>query len=338
VALGNEYEYRVAVEYSFEGRRRVTNGVTVRALLEFPPEPVTTLQISAINFNQLRISWETPKHGEVHLFALDEPPRASPGTYLETQVLANWNRYRVQHSENSARWSRMMGKSRFLAVVTTVGERAVMGACFFDVEDVTEITAEHLQGAIQLLWRWPAECGSALVAWRHDSFPALPGDAVGKQEITLGSYRLAGGFRLLNPEPKPYYFTIFTGVLVDGSMHYGAGSSEESRVLVLAARRLPVTYFVTKSLLRNKYQLRITCEEQGTALPELVLISNPSGVQPRDAEQGNVILRVANAVSPFRQTFQMPRAGYLRLFISQTSLSDQYQIVDPPPSQLDRTQ
>jgi hypothetical protein len=338
VSIGKEYDYKVAVEYSIAGRQSRTRGVVVRVALEAPPEPIAGLEVRKKSATEIEICWDPPVRGSVFLFALPEPPPYKPAAVLDRSAIEEWMPHRIAQTGNTAQWSRPSSLPRFLTAVTVLRERAAIGPSVMDIEDVSGLKGTNQGTRIELLWTWPEGCKTVCVAWRNDRFVVAPHEVKANNSIvTDGKYHVDGGFHLDRPEQKDYFFTVFPGVMVDDTVRYGGGSSDGSRVKVRGGRRQQITYDVKRKLWSRKYELKVESGEPGSVLPDVKLICKRQGPKPVHISDGETVVSVLNKNSPYSVIFDLPGKGYLRLFLAQGKYRDQYQIVDPDRSQLDRT-
>lgn len=185
-----------------------------------------------------------------------------------------------------------VGEAWFLPV-TIKGTLAVVGRAtsMSLVRPVTGLAADGNGKNIFLTWQWPAGAQRAVVAFRHDAYPAGPLDSLAfRNEITLEQFKREGMFNLRRTEKRSHYFAVFA-VTPDGRLYSAAqtvlvpGELREVRYRIVRSSGL-LSRLLGRS---DKPQLEV----DGTGhLPELVLVSKKR-VVPTGPDDGEKIMDIS---------------------------------------------
>jgi hypothetical protein len=316
-----------------KGQTIRTRGISQRVTWEAPPEPVAELNVKAEG-SFIEVSWTSPPRGTVHIYALEKDPGIKVGLRLNQTDLAAWKNRLTPSSANSALAQAATGRVVYFAPVTVLGDWAVAGNVFrfVDIPDITGLTAQHFGKYIELQWTWPPNCNLTLVAWRRDRYPATPDDLTAqKQELPRARYNLIGGFKLEQPAAQNYYFTVFSGIVTGDTRIFGGGQAKGCRANVTGSAAA-LRYSISKSIWKRSWELVVKSETE--LLPELVLVLRRDGIQPLNANEGEIVARLPAGAPLAPLSFTLSGTGYLRLFCADQAQSKLCQIKDPDPRQL----
>jgi hypothetical protein len=345
VRNGQLYYYRIMVEYrDARGQAVFTPGTVLSIKPEQPPKAVDHLLVT-FDEGTLNILWTPPPHGKVGIYRATQAPEWKSGTQLPVENLGSLGLRLQSKSESQAVDSSPPNSPAYYVPVTIAGDVAVIGTArrFVALPDVSNLVAEDFGQYLQLRWQWPADCHSALVAWRTDAFPQDAYDSAAvKRKLSRGEYERQGGFRIERPEKSAYKIIVFAATEMKGETVYSAGVREGSRAELRTALPVAVSYTLSRGKLRRgRFTLTISAEQAVHNLPEVVVVAKRGDLQPLRSDDGSVIASF-NGVSltvgqkvPFQ--FELngtQRPVYLRVFFRDPESYQNYRLSDPPPEQL----
>lgn len=344
---GQVYYYRVLVEYhDRKGDRFFTAGRVENIRLEAPPLPLDRFEI-AVEQTHLRFSWKPLASGAVKIFrAVDKPPLTF-GEHIRVRDLACLGAPLDNVGDHEAHDRTLPAQSMISYFAVTIsGDAAVVGAIqnYIATEDISDLNAQDFGHYLQLQWRWPDRCQSAVVAWRPDAYPQNVTDpAATSRRVTKGEYERMGGFRIENPILQPYRLAVFAALQLNGETIFSQGLRSGTRAELRTTLRIPVEYFIKRPSWgqRDKRWKLVMNACQDTDLPEIVLVAKPGEFQPTRIEDGHVMANFSHRrlragiekVLEFAPD-GLRRPSYLRLFFREQTAYQRFQLIDPPPAQL----
>jgi WD40 repeat protein/putative methionine-R-sulfoxide reductase with GAF domain len=201
--------------------------------------------------------------------------------------------------------------------------------------DVTNLTIQNLGHYWQLLWEWPTMASGARICWQPDHFARTPRDhGVRSRQVSKGEYDQEGGIRIEFPLGN-YYVVVFGSYGLDDDEIFSSGSSAGCRGEITVVRRSSVRYTIRRGRFPNfTPRLAITCD-QPTELPRMLLVARPGNVQPIDAKDGNRVLEIpprsiSKTLELELRAENLPKPCCCRLFFSELSSYNLFQLIDPP--------
>lgn len=350
VQLGRVYYYRALVEYhTSSGEQVFTAGRLSSVRPEAPPQKLSSFNIAA-EPDRLVFSWTPVASGEVKIYRTNRELPWPEGAQIHVGQLTELGLpLDGIFDRNGNRQAQDLSPPRQTLVhytaVTVSGDVAVVGARqrFIATEDVSELRADDRGHYLQLLWRWPDGCQSAVVAWRTDTHPQDTNDPLAvKRRIARGEYERQGGFRVEKPLSQPYYFAVFAAVEISGVTVYSPALRPDARAALRLSQQIGLHYSIepVSWYRRNRKKLVLKTEQDIPTLPELVLVARPQGLQPRRIEDGLTLEKFSglslNAQTETILEFSLEgvvRPVYLRLFFRDPAAYQRFQLFDPPPDQ-----
>ena len=345
VRNGRLYYYRICIEYPKpNGQPVLTPGLVVSARPEQPPALIKALSI-VTKPTGLFLSWEPPLRGTVSIYRLAQPSSWEIGTNVAAARLTELGTaLRVTGSTTAVDPTPARGLAYYLPV-TVAGDIAVIGCSrrYAAIPDVTEIDAQDFGLYLQLRWQWPPNSSSALVAWRSDAYPQSADDPnAAKRALTRGGYDAEGGFRLQNPEARPYRFVVYSVLQLDDSLVYSSGINADARAEFRTRPPVDVRYSLKRGWLRrDRFTLTISATEPVEALPDVIMVAKRGDLQPLGPGDGTVVTRfdglsiaARSAASLDFQLNAIRPPVYLRLFFCDPTAYQRFRLGDPPPDQL----
>lgn len=346
VRQGRLYYYRALVEYhDRNGAHVFTNGRVGSARPEAPPQPLDRFEI-AIEQNGAWFSWQPPASGAVKIYRTDKRPQWTFGEQIHARSLAGFGAPLNSTGDRQAHDPSPPSQSMIYYVAVTIsGDAAVVGATqsYVATEDVSGLSAKDRGHYLQLQWKWPERCASVVVAWRPDAYPQDARDPLAvKRRVWKGEYEQRSGFRVENPSAQLYWFSVFAVVEINGETVYSAGLRPGAQAKLL--KKIDIEYSIERPewyRFDKRWKLILKAAQDVRDLPEIVLVANPENMQPLGVESGNVVetfrcgrLHAGNVKELEFSLDGVARPVYLRLFFREQSASQQFQLIEPPPTQL----
>lgn len=340
------YSYRVFVEYTDpNGKIISTNGKFASATPIILPKAIERLDIRSEN-GELYFQWTPPPFGTVNIYRLAQKPQWKCGTLISINSLGQIGTLLNTKDEGLA-IDPTISKSRvYYTPFTIVGDSVVVGQTksFMPAEEISGLVVEDFESYLLLRWKWSGSFQSVIVAWRHDDYPVDADDKKAvKHKVTRGEYDLNGGFRIPNPQQKPYKFSVFTISENEGRTIYSVGLNSDCRGEARTNSVVKIKYSLkSKGWWKWKsFVLSLESEENVPSLPELLIVAKQGEILPLDSKSGKIATRIENASIapsyPFEFEFEMPkvkRPFFVRLFFAAPNSYKKYKLLDPPPKQL----
>src|SRR5262249_13332997 len=129
------------------------------------------------------------------------------------------------------------------------------------------------------------------VSWRHDQFPLAPMDprAV-RQAVGRGTYLKDGGVRLLNPAPRPYYFTLYAGRHLEGRIFHALRLAPGCRTAATTQPAAVVSYEIKlPRFWQRTFTLTVSVQGDLTRIPDLVVVGKSGRALPVSIDNGVVL-------------------------------------------------
>jgi hypothetical protein len=207
--------------------------------------------------------------------------------------------------------------------------------------DVTGVEGLDLGTELQVRWNWPPETTFVAVGWSHDQYPEDPaGKSVASRLVLRSDYETKKCFEFSDPEPKPYYFTVFAGVEVNGQRLYGPGIRPDARKEFRTAGVSALSYTVEQGSWTRRSQVKVALQSSKLVrlLPDLVLIVNSANV-PRSVTDGTLALRIRNrGIGPGQIidfTIEVnKRPAYMRMFFVDPARHGDFYLKQPSAESL----
>lgn len=346
VSNGHLYYYRVVVEYrDLKGQAVFTSGIVRSVKPAQPPPALDEFQIT-VEQGVLHVSWIPPKHGSVSFYRTPDKPKWRLGEQIPAAKLGSLGVPLRNEFNNLAVDFAPSDKLSFYVPVTVAGDVAVMGSArrYLTTQDVSQLKAQDFGKYLLLQWRWPQDCRSTLIAWRHDAYPQDAQDVRAiTRRISKGEYESQGGFRLEDPAKATYYFVVFAGNEVEGEYIYSSGVSPGARALVRTSLPLPISYSISRGnwLHRNRATITFNADRDAGCLPEIVVIAKRGDLQPLASNDGVLLTTIKELSLPAGASVSheftldsVRRPCYLRAFFRDGLRPQSFRLVDPPPQQL----
>ncbi|MGH9936709.1 MAG: hypothetical protein ACREAM_10720, partial [Blastocatellia bacterium] len=348
VRQGQLYYYRALVEYhDRNGAQVFTNGRVGSVRPEAPPQPLDRFEI-AVERNGARFSWQPPASGAVKIYRTDKRPRWAFGEQIHTRSLTGFGIPLDSTGDRQAHDPSPPSQSLIYYVAVTVsGDAAVVGATqsYVATEDVSELSAHDFGHYLQLQWKWPERCQSAVVAWRTDVYPRDARDpSATARRISRGEYERNGGFKVENPLRQPYRFAVFAAAQAGGETVYSPGLGSGARGDLRVNQQIRIEYSIERPRrfrLDKRWKLVLKAAQDVPNLPEIALVARPGAFQPMSVEDANILATFSNrslrAGTEKELEFSLDgvaRPVYLRLFFREQSAYQQFQLIDPSPARL----
>lgn len=350
VQLGRVYYYRALVEYHTSGGEQVFTAGRLKSVRpEAPPQKLSSFNIAA-EPDRLLFSWTPVTSGEVKIYRTNQEFPWPEGAQIQVGQLAEFGLpLDGVFDRNGNRQAQDLSLPRqtlvYYTAVTVSGDAAVVGArqSFIATEDVSELRADDRGHYLQLLWRWPDGCQSAVVAWRTDVHPQDANDELAvKRRIARGEYERQGGFRVEKPLSQPYYFAVFALVEINGATVHSSALRSDARAALRLTSQVGIHYSIESAswYQRSRKKLVLKTEQDVPNLPEIVLVARPQELQPRRIEDGQTLVTFSglnlDAQTETALEFSLEgvaRPVYLRLFFRDPAAYQRFQLLDPPPAQ-----
>jgi hypothetical protein len=341
---GKTYTYRIFVEYHYpNGKTEFTGGRYVSATPTALPSPVDRLSISASG-GQLHFQWTPPPFGIVSIYRLLKEPEWKCGTQVSPASLSQLGSpLRNTRDGRAIDLAPSTGRV-YYTPFSIAGDAAVVGQAksFITAEEISDLEAEDFESYLLLRWKWARSFKSVVVAWRHDDYPEGAQDPrATTQKVTRGEYDANGGFRIPQPEARPYKFVVYTVAELDGQTVYSSGLNRDCRSELRSRPAIKIKYELkTKGWRQKKIVVSLISEEALSFLPELCLVAKRGQTQPLTSQEGTIIARIKHTqtqpLANFEYEFDLPlmkRPFFLRLFFAAPDAYHSFRLLDPSPSQ-----
>jgi hypothetical protein len=329
LTLGVHYHYLVTVVYlDPDGTAHHTPGTRLSAVPARPPEPVPELRIAPAGTEPewLLVGFEAPGWGTVELRALAAPPEQPVGVRLPVAALPGRPLPTVPMP--GGLMLAAPAAPVVLLAVTVSGELAAVGAYreWRPLAAPAGLRAQRRGDEVLLTWQWPADVGTAEVAWRATGIGHSDWHL---HRVSVARYRTEGGTTLRPAGGRRYELTVAS--VVPGSYHELVGPPAVTTVEI----PVPGSYTISWPG-RAERQIRATVTVgQRVRVPRLLLVvadewplSPAAGellAEARDVELGPGRPRVLRVPAPPR-----PRPYWLRCFAP----GGPVELHDPPRDQL----
>lgn len=341
VSNGVAYTYRIQVEYDDPQGPQLSEGITVTARPEAPPDPVERL-FADLQEREVVLSWAPAPAGEVRIYRTVSEPRWSFGALVSLGEVGQLSSP-LESREGASAVDRAPHHGVVFYVPTTmVGARVAVGRalCFTHLEDARELEVDDFGGYLQLRWRWPSSCSRARVSWRSDRFPADCDDpAATHVDVSRVEYENRGGFRLSQPDSVPYWFTVYTAAVAGPDVLFSAGVHDGCRRSCVRGETTRVSYHIKRPLFGCRLTVRFDASAP-VACPEVLVVAKPGSVQPLTREDGRTVGR-CNGIDGRKPSSEWPldliavgSPSYLRAFFSHDDDYRRFSLVDPPVREL----
>ena len=285
LCTGTEYFYRIAAWYRApDGQRRESGGVVVSAMPAPEPDPVTDLQVTALEGADPVVSavWTPPRHGRVSLIVSDEPAAWARGARIRPEEVATLSAAPgVTRREADGR-DRLIVELTFgqhyLLPLTSAGSVTVVGdpAEVSLAQPVHDLSALRLHDDVRLGWVWPRDATDAVVHWpggKHQCSRRVYEDE-GGVTVTVGRAETEIDVRAIYQRPG--------GVL----------PSRPARIRV-PGRGVAVSYRIrSASRMRPRRRTIEFVPECATRLPAVVVVRSTGPYLPGDPAEGETVARV----------------------------------------------
>jgi len=295
---GQVYHYTVfAIFEAGDGRQVYSAGARISATPQEPPGIITELAISARRGGrerELRVSWPPVSKGEAALLCSDAPPHLRPGQAIPQAALADYGQV-IPAPHDEATLTLSGTGLIYLTPVVLLGDMAYPGPTqsYTALEDVRDLRVQNLGYALALTWEWPRNCRHAIVAYRHDHYPAADDPQAARVELTRAEYDREGRFLIPGPAQTDYFIVVHAAVVQDGQRLISPGTEPTCRARISLGSRITLTYTIRRRrrvLGRGGLALTLRAEGAGE-LPELVLVRKPVS-PPTGRADGEPILRL----------------------------------------------
>jgi len=292
--LKNEATYGYLIVACFtdpsDGRGVVrAPGVGVVAIPVAPPPAVEDLRARRED-RVVTLQWTSPARGDVQIRQTRQAPTFTPGRIVPLPTADQFGTP-VPVTGRGTTQTTLDGQGRvFFVPLSVVARTAVLGApvAVTTLDDVAHLEAQRQGDTIHLTWTWPAGAVEAIVAWRHESYPASPDDTSGGRRVVPRSeYDRGGLWPLRNAARTRHYFTVF--VRDPNADIYSSGT----HVVEASGLEAQVTYRVVtrRSLFRRAIQeawVALRTKDDVRTLPALQAVLK-EGLPPIRPEDGRTI-------------------------------------------------
>ncbi len=334
------YYYALYCQFrDHQGRLKTTDGVTIGATPEAPPEPPGALELSASQngeSNEVHIRWKRPQKGEMVILRTSQPLPLAKGQQLPEAQLNQYDGERLV--SNSTTYTDTWDKAGIIyyTPVVVVRQMAYVGKSqqFICVENVRGLHYEMLPSTIRLYWSWPENCEQAIVyssirGWPRSGDPDTSANPVSRTVYEhIGYYDLPGTI-------NQHYYIVVAAVMKIGKQPMPAPGTRIEAKLV---NKLLVNYEIGQTgLRRRKRTLRISSQTIGT-LPATLLVKKRDGL-PFRKEDGEVILRIDTLQVGEKEVIVELAGSYApgtfaRLFLEDDNMNELVRIRQPEMQKL----
>ena len=341
VENGVSYRYRIQVAYSDDAGTSLTHGLTVVALPEEFPRPLTSLS-ALVEEGRVVLSWEPPPRGEVRVHRSPGEPRWEEGDAIPLHDLPTLPpEMDALRSGAAVDPAPLAGVSHYFPV-TVLGPRAVAGRAVrvANLEDVRNLEVEDFGSYLQLRWRWPGYCTVARVAWCTADHPSGPEDPEATVvDVSRGEYENRGGFRIQAPGLHPHRVTVYAAAALGQELVFASGRREDCRAACRHVVPTKVHYHIRRRPLSRDLTISLHADHGGE-VPEVIVVASPGTVQPLSRTDGRLVARCTGITSGDRpRAWPLELAGtrfpvYVRAFFATDDAYHRFALVDPPVKEL----
>ncbi|MBO3459015.1 zinc ribbon domain-containing protein [Aetokthonos hydrillicola Thurmond2011] len=302
---GKVYYYTIYTLFKNDEDKPVySQGVSVLAIPEEPPSVIENLQIEAESSSsqkQVRLSWQTPRKGEVAILLSNTLPIFNKSNALPQSSISNYGKlFLTTNKSNEVLVPKLETEIVYFTPITLFNNMAYVGKTveYVNIEDVRDLRCQKQRDELQLQWNWGPNCQQVIVAYSHKNFPSPESSSnVVRANLTKIQYDLLGYYPIKNLAPRDYYIVVYSVIIRNGQTIIASGLSTHARCLVNLTSDINIQYSIKrrwKLFGKNKLTLEIKVVGKGE-MPELLLVCKPHGI-PLKKDDGDIILRVPKLV------------------------------------------
>lgn len=311
---GSTWHYHVVLGIRCpDGAFAYSAGRAAHALVHPWPDPVQDPHARAGDAEgTVEVVWTEPRHGHAHARWYDDDGAApEQGTRIPAEAAGEL--VEAPHVFALPRHG-----IRTLALATRLGPLAVAGPRLrvAVAEPVLELRAEHVADAVRVRWTWPAHTRRVDVTW--ETHTGETPDGGGQRVVTRTEYRSAGVDLPIDPQSA---CRVQVCPITESG---GDIDIRPARMVTLGPRRT-VRYRVHRPhrfARDRRATVEITIDGSPDAAFGLVLLARPGREMPLTVEQGQVLVRLADARPQPGQPLdirvdlrELPRPSRLRAFL-----------------------
>ncbi|MDR2908252.1 MAG: hypothetical protein LBU86_00010 [Oscillospiraceae bacterium] len=322
-----EYWYYLSAVYQVEGKRLQSKGVCEMITPHRILAPTDRLAIAASQYgdNEYVVNWNNPELRDLILLASNTKPKFKTGEIFPVQELLGSYRNLSLHARtaDSGRFRYSFTGGAFIFAATLFGKFAAVGEpCYLtNLRDVTELTADLIDGDLCLNMRWPPGLNEIAVVYRPDGYPASPAElGAGVIRVTKEEYDYDAGVIIKRPAGGSFYFKVF-------AVYQGAEGEEFSEGVALAWSNQPrqeifYRFAYKKKLIGKQAELSLTLSGPKIFTMPTALIVGRRDRLPLSRADGEVMFelnqetRVNGEVVFQYQVDPVPPETCLRLFFA----------------------
>lgn len=342
-----EYEFRGAISYQVNGKKRSTAGCSVAGTPYAPPEPVDTLQVKSLGEGKFDAIWCKPKEnqGELCVFASLSKPEFLLGDMvskeqlelqmapIQRQPLSSGGRTALASDEDGFGFIHT-GKAPLyvVAVVMKSGSGAFGNPCrASEGESVSIKSVNVVNGKICISVQAPEKASGFVVLSRFDTYASDISDTkTTRKYVAMREYQRNSAIILDNVEEKDYYFSIFTEFKYGEDKDYSTACHHlfRNRAKAVITYRLDVK----KQLLgANQILLKFQSNQADVQFPDFELYSSV-GSTPMFKSSAQLVETIDCTTAKgshevkFPLPKSIPRNTYMKVFLKDEALASSVQL------------
>ena len=218
---GNEYKFRLSVEYLINGKKCVTGGVEINGVPVQPPKPVETLSVQFVKDDEFSVNWTHFGRGEVRFYRSPTAPNYKSGDVVPlADIEKKMSRVMLQSQSKvgaadsgqfKGTFKHFSKEKIYISAVTVESGAAVFGIAVqtAKVGVVSIIKVREISGSIFINIKVPENATAFNVLYSFDGMPVSPDDKnCLKRYINMNEYLSKGALVLPNAQAKKYYIGV----------------------------------------------------------------------------------------------------------------------------------
>jgi hypothetical protein len=324
---GTAYRYRLALEYSIDGKRQETKGVSLIAEPEKFPEPIAALRVKQASEESFHAQWDSEEKAE--LFYSEQEPPFKYGVTISSKKLLEFMQPLeiIKRGDGWAQFSYKGERIIYVAAIVKAGVSAIFGKTV-RVRKGKSVVIEHVSLANEKLCIRIKKYEGAnqyMVLYRHDKYSEDAEDPEAKFKYFTARQLDAAGCLEISPVAQlDYYLTVYA-IMKDGdTIDFSSGKE----YLFKNSLKETVIYSIKKGF-GNKATIKFSSNETTFTLPSIevmysvgVLPMHKSSSTPLGSVAG---LAVAGAYSvSLKFPGKIPKNVYVKPFLAEDSLDGQF--------------
>ncbi len=317
---GMNYGYLIVACFSDPAHaRRVlkTPGVEVVVTPMTPPSAVMNLTGKRKGHTVI-LNWTPPARGTVQIRQTKKQPGFSPGKIISLSSADRFGTPIRVSTRGQAQISLKEQGRVFFIPLSVMGQTAVLGkpVSVTTIDEVEDLKAHRHGNTINLTWTWPAKAEEAVVAWKHDTYPASMDDNLaGRLPITRKEYDRHGTWTLKHADRKRYYFTVFVRDPESDITSSGA------HVVEASGSEIQITYhlLIHRNLFSRTIKdihIELQTKDRVDIMPAMIVVLNHRRIPVHPGDGSTIATLSQLSLSRGSAEVSLPKniKGYVKLF------------------------